>query len=81
MLGQMYYLGQGVAQDYKQSFSWYKKSAEQEDAVAQCMLGQMYYLGQGVAQDEKEGIKWLQKAADQGEQDAINILKELNVAK
>jgi TPR repeat protein len=51
MLGQMYDEGQGVAQDYKQSFSWYKKSAEQENADAQCMLGQMYYLGQGVAQD------------------------------
>ena len=33
-LGAMYDKGQGVPQDYKEAFNWYRKSAEQGDAEA-----------------------------------------------
>ena len=34
-LGIAYYEGEGVEQDYKQAVEWWKKSAEQGNAVAQ----------------------------------------------
>ena len=60
-LGQMYYQGIGVLQDYKQAFYWSKKSAEQGYAHAQHDLGVMYSNGQGVIQDYKKAVYWLKK--------------------
>ena len=37
--GNKYYFGRGVERDYKQAVEWYKKSAEQGNAVAQHNLG------------------------------------------
>ena len=62
----MYYNGYDVAQDYKQAFSWFKKSAEQGFANAQCKLGVMYDEGKGVAQDYKQAFSWYKKSAEQG---------------
>jgi len=50
-LGTMYYLGQGVPQDYAQALSWYRKAAAQGYALAQNNLGTMYEYGQGIPQD------------------------------
>ena len=42
--------------------SWYRKSAEQGYADAQCVLGFLYINGQqGVPQDYAEALKWLRK--------------------
>ncbi|CAB1276849.1 tetratricopeptide repeat protein [Candidatus Nitrosacidococcus tergens] len=65
-LGNMYRLGQSVAQDYQQAVYWYQKAAEQGLAEAQYNLGNMYDNGQGVAQNDKQAMYWYQKAADQG---------------
>jgi len=65
-LGVMYYLGEGVTQDYKEAFKWCQKSAEQRNVEAQFNLGSLYYRGEGVAQDYKEALKWYQKLAEQG---------------
>ena len=65
-LGNAYYHGQGVAQDYAEALKWYRKAAEQGLARAQNNLGVMYYHGQGVAQDYAEAVKWYRKAAEQG---------------
>jgi TPR repeat protein len=47
----MYYLGDGISQDYKQAIFWYRKAAMQLDANAQYNLGYMYLDGEGVSQD------------------------------
>jgi hypothetical protein len=62
----MYEKGQGVAQDYSEALGWYRKAAEQGNAIAQYNLGVMYANGQGVTQDHPEAIRWYRKAADQG---------------
>src|SRR5271170_5970125 len=49
-LGNSYYHGQGVPQDYAQAFLWYGKAANQNDANAQRGLGFMYQNGLGVQQ-------------------------------
>jgi len=66
-LGTMYYNGFGVKQDYPYAAKWYRKAAEQGEAVSQFMLGELYYKGMGVEQDYTEAAKWYRKAADQGD--------------
>ena len=73
-LGQMYRMGQGVAQDDAEAMKWYRKAAEQGHAKAQSNLGFMYDKGQGVAQDDAEAVKWYRKAAEQGDADAQSNL-------
>ena len=40
-LATMYYVGEGVAQDYAEAAKWIRKAAEQGDAEAQYNLGIM----------------------------------------
>jgi hypothetical protein len=66
----MYYNGRGVPQDYVQAVKWWRKAADQGDALAQSNLGRIYGDGQGVPQDYVQAVKWLRKAAKQGHADA-----------
>ena len=66
ILGDMYYNGLGVPQDYKESFKWIRLAAEQGFSESQFNLGNMYHNGQGVLQDYKEAVKWYTKSAEQG---------------
>jgi TPR repeat protein len=50
-LGDCFYAGRGVAQDYSQAAYWFGKAAEQGDAMAQYNLGSYYFNGHGVAQE------------------------------
>jgi hypothetical protein len=59
-----------VAKDDVEAVKWFRKAAEQNDAIAQCDLGICYYNGQGVAKDEVEAMKWCRKAAEQNYADA-----------
>ena len=65
-LGEMYYAGKGVTQDYTEAYKWYRKAAEQGHKHAQISLGVLYYEGEGVTQDYAETVKWLLLAAEQG---------------
>jgi TPR repeat protein len=58
LLGLMYYMGRGVAQDYRQAFAWHQKAAlqgkaaEQGHPEAQYALGLLYrYHVAGMPQD------------------------------
>ena len=70
----MYDNGQGVPQDYKQAFDWYRKAAAQGHADAQAKLGWLYSNGHGVPQDHKQAVNWFRKAADQGSPHAQFLL-------
>ena len=74
LLGLMYYMGRGVAQDYKQAMTWHKKAALQGKADAQYVVGAMYYTGNAVPQDQKQAISWFRKAAEQGHPEAQHAL-------
>ena len=66
MLGARYKLGSsGVSQDYVKSTYWYKKAANQGDAISQYSLGYAYLEGQGVRQDYSKAIYWFKKSSDQ----------------
>ena len=65
-LGDCYYKGVGVAQDYEKAVYWYTKAAEQGYPYAQKKLGDCYYKGEGVAQDYEKAVYWYTKAAEDG---------------
>jgi TPR repeat protein len=73
-LGDCYYKGEGIEQDYEQAVYWYKKAAEQGHLYAQNHLGYCYDSGQGVEQDYEQAVYWCTKAAEQGFADAQNNL-------
>lgn len=76
-LGDCYFIGDGVEQDYEKAVYWYRKSAEQGDADAQNSLGNCYFTGKGVEQDHKKAVYWLKKSAKQGDSNAIKVLKDM----
>ena len=47
-----------MLQDYAEAARWYRKAAEQGNAIAQTNLGTMYFQGQGVPQDYAEAVRW-----------------------
>ena len=55
-----------MQKDVIQAASWYRKAADQGNAVAQSVLGAMYESGTGVPENDIEGVKWTRKSADQG---------------
>jgi hypothetical protein len=63
----MYVTGHGVPQDYALAMTWYRKAADQGEAIAQMNLGKMYHSGHGAPQDYALAMKWHRKAAEQGE--------------
>ena len=65
-LGNMYYKGQGVQQDYIKAMNWFRRAADQGLAKAQYYLGEMCRNGEGVARDYAEAVTWYRKAAEQG---------------
>ena len=77
LLGDMYYYGEGVPQNYVEAATWYRQAADQGDPDAQASLGYMYYKGQGVAQDYAEAAMWCRRAADQGNDFAQGILGDM----
>ena len=64
-VGEMYEMGEGIAQDKVEAVKWYQKASEQGYAQAQNKLGNTYYWGIGVTKDYAEAVKWYQKAAEQ----------------
>jgi hypothetical protein len=58
----MYESGQGVLRNDAEAISWYRKAAEQDDAVAQFNLGVMY--AKGASPNYVEAALWYRLAAD-----------------
>ncbi len=65
-LGQLYFSGQGVPQDYTMARGWYEKAATQGNAWSKNQLGQLSADGLGVPQDYKKARQWWEQAAAQG---------------
>ena len=65
-MGNRYFNGKCVGQNYVEAVKWYRKSAIQGYPGAQENLGDCYFNGQGVAQNLGEAFNWYTKAAEQG---------------
>ena len=73
-LGERYYNGDGVEQNYIEAFNWYKRAADwqlKQFPEAPYNVGFMYANGQGVAQDDAEAFKWYKHAADMDDADSM----------
>jgi TPR repeat protein len=66
LIGDAYYYGHGVSRDYTEAARWYRRAADNSNAMAQSTLGDIYYYGRGVPQDFVEAALWWQVAAEQG---------------
>ncbi len=66
ILGESYYFGIGVPQDFAKALEFFQMAAEQGNAVAQINLGCLYERGHGVPKDLAKASEWFQKAAAKG---------------
>lgn len=73
-LGELYYGGSGVEQDYAQALKWYQQAAELGHIQAQCNVGEFYLQGLGVEKDAVVAIKYFRMSAEAGCAMAINNL-------
>ena len=76
-LGVLYLRGEGVVRNVDQALAWFRRAAEQNDALAQYQIGYMYENGLGVVADKEMAISWYRKAAGQGKQEAKERLRKL----
>ncbi len=76
-VGESYYKGKLVRQDYVQACKWFTLSAEKGYAIAQYYLGHMYYNGNGVPIDEKEALRWFKLSVDRECNEARVILGDI----
>lgn len=66
-MGQAYYYGEGVDQDYKLAFDWYQKAANQDYDLAYIQLSRYYEKGLLVPTNISKAIELLEKPAKNGE--------------
>ena len=76
-LGRRYLAGEGVAVNWTNAFSWFRKSADQGLADAEFQMGICYAQGVGTVQDYAASILWFRKAAEQGNNDASYNLGQI----
>jgi TPR repeat protein len=73
-LGDAYYSGEGVPQDYAKAREWYEKAAAKGHDGAMVDLGLLYENGQGVPQDYAKAREWYEKAAAKDNAVAMNVI-------
>lgn len=76
-LGTLYYNGQGVARDFKQSTEYYARAAEAGILPAQVSAGFAYANAMGVPEDFEKAVHYLKMAVAQGEPAAKVTLAEI----
>lgn len=74
-MGEIYYRGFGVVQNFQAAHAWLKLSAEKDDPESLFMMGSMYQFGMGVKQDMVEAKQFFERAARQGHSKSIESLK------
>ena len=65
-LGDIYYYGEGICQDYAKAIYWYRASATHGYPVAFYNIGICYQQGSGVSKSYFEAFKWFLIAAEKG---------------
>jgi TPR repeat protein len=68
-LGDAYYSGSGVREDWSEAAEWYRAAADQGLYCAQLRLAEMLVKGEGVQRDLIEAHKWFNLAATLGRAD------------
>ena len=79
-LGEMFFAGHGVPQDYAEARRWYGMAAAQGHAGAQCGLGEIYAEGKGVPQDMQTAKDWFRKSCNGGDEHGCDAYRHLNAS-
>jgi TPR repeat protein len=48
----------GPSRDFGQAVTWFRKAADQGNAIGEYQVGQSYDIGRGVKKDETEAVVW-----------------------
>ncbi len=73
-VGDAYFKGTEVKQDYARAMHWYQTAAESGSGLACHKVALLYSHGFGVPKDNAEIIRWLQRGTDLGDsQSAYNL--------
>lgn len=73
-LGERFFYGRGVKQDYTKAVKWYALSSDRGDCSSQKKLADCYYLGQGTEQNITMAAMRYEQAAEQGDYDSQKAL-------
>ncbi|KAG0211102.1 hypothetical protein BGX28_008530 [Mortierella sp. GBA30] len=77
IIGDMYYHGGDVEQDYNSALKWYLKASKMGEADGMFRIGKMYYLGHGVELDYRKALEWYHKASVAGHATATTAIAKL----
>ena len=78
VLGNCFYYGKGIEQDYEKAVYYYKLGAKKGNSSAQYYLGDCYYSGYGVIKNYKKAVYYYELAAKQGHKKAREFLIKCN---
>lgn len=73
-LGERFFYGRGVEQDYAKAVKWYTIAADRGDCSSQKKLADCYYLGQGTERNTALAAYRYEQAAEQGDYDSQQSL-------
>ena len=79
-LGDLYFEGQGVKQDFRQALFWFKLAAGKGDAAARFNLGVAAEQGRGLPASLPQATAWYKQAAQAGNAPAMLALARLALA-
>ena len=65
-IGNLYFRGIGVEQNFTKALEWYESAALGGDVTSQLRLGIMYAKGMGVARNQEKSVGWIKKAYYRG---------------
>ncbi|MBQ9128634.1 MAG: caspase family protein [Thermoguttaceae bacterium] len=80
LLGECYYSGRGVPQDYAMAVYCFEQAAANGRPKAMWWLGICFCSGTGVVQNAPIGIEWIRRAARAGDNDAQIWLQQQGIA-
>ena len=78
-MGEVYYKGYGVLQNFEAAHAWLKLSADKGDAESLFLMGNMYMFGMGVKKDLVTAKQFFERAAKQGHAKAAESLKLISM--
>jgi TPR repeat protein len=76
-LGETFYSGAGVTQDFGEAARWFEMSAQAGHIKAQVTLGMLYAAGRGVHRDLVRALIWIERAARERDATALRFRAKL----
>jgi len=76
-MGERFYEGRGVPQDYAIAVGWFRQAADLGHHKAQTNLGMMLWIGRGCERNREDAMRWIRSAAKHQYEPAQELLLKL----